>query len=50
MSLAWRNPVKRNDRSPLTRCKCQRLNTLEDYRRNDGKCPKCGELMKLEDE
>jgi len=38
------------DRSPLTRCRCQRLNTLEDYRRNDGKCPKCGELMKLEDE
>ncbi len=44
------SPPGYSDRSPLHRCKCQRLNTNEDYRRNEGKCPGCGELMKLEDE
>lgn len=44
------SPPDPGDRSPLHRCKCQRLNTLEDYRSNGGKCPKCGEPMTQEDD
>lgn len=49
MSLAHFLPKDPVDRSPLIRCKCQRLNTLEDYRRNDGKCPLCGEPLREDD-
>lgn len=44
------SPPDPGDQSPLTRChKCQRLNTLDDYKRNDGECPKCDEPMKPEE-
>ena len=43
------SPPDPGDLSPLIRCKCQRLNTLEDYRSNDGECPGCGERYKPAD-
>lgn len=44
------SPPDPPDLSPLIRCKCQRLNTLQDYRSNGGNCPGCGAEYELEDD